>query len=435
MQRKKYYIETYGCQMNVADSELVAGILEQLQFEACFQPDEADLILVNSCSVREGADARALARLSQFKSLKKAKPDLKLGLIGCVAQRDKGNILRKRPYIDFILGPDAYRQIPQAVMNGHAPYVAVQLSRCETYEGMPLKREKGINAYIPIMRGCDKFCTFCIVPFVRGRERSRALASIVAEVSQAVAAGYQEITLLGQNVNSYRYEEYRFPELLRAVAQVPGVRRVRFTSPHPADVTSDMLQVMQEYSNICKHIHLPLQAGSDRVLQAMNRNYTQSDYLRLVDQIRRFLPDCALTTDIIVGFPGETETDFRSTVKVMESVVFDAAFMFQYSPRPGTRASRLVDDVPLEEKHHRLETIINLQKQHTLQRNQALVGTIQEILIEGKSKKRAIEMYGRTDGNKITIVTNHKADIGDWLKVKIQRAAGVSLFGSVLGEE
>lgn len=431
----KYYIETYGCQMNVADSELVAGILAKMHYEPCPDPAEADIIIVNSCSVREGADARALARLSQFKSLKTQRPGIKLGLIGCVAQRDKGRIIKNRPYLDFVIGPDAYRQLPEVFHNGHQPFIATQLSCTETYEELPLKRAPGVNAWIPIMRGCNKFCTFCIVPFVRGRERSRSVASILREVQQVVDEGFQEVTLLGQNVNSYNFENYRFPQLLAKVAQIEGIKRIRFTSPHPADVTPDMLTVMRDHDNICKHIHLPLQAGSDKVLAAMQRDYTQRDYLRLVETIKQTLPECALTTDIIVGFPGETKDDFQETVKLMNLVRFDGAFMFQYSPRPNTKASQLPDDVPPEEKHARLAEIITLQKKHTLERNQALVGTIQTVLIEGTSKKRANEMSGRTDGNKITIIKSDSVKVGELVEVQIEQAAGVSLFGRIVKKE
>ncbi len=435
MTQRKYYIETYGCQMNAADSELVAGLLEEMQLVACSDPSDADLIIVNSCSVRAGADARALARLSQFKSLKAQNPRLRLGLIGCVAQRDKGKIIAQRPYIDFVLGPDSYRQIPTIINDLSTPVVQTHLSCIETYEGLLPRRQKGVNAWIPIMRGCNKFCSFCIVPYVRGRERSRSVDSILQEVKQAVSDGFKEVTLLGQNVNSYQYESYRFADLLDAIARVEGLYRIRYTSPHPADISIYLLEVMRAHKNICKHIHLPLQAGSDRILQAMNRNYTQNHYLQLVETIRKYLLDVAITTDIIVGFPGETESDFLQTVKVMETVIFDAAFMFQYSPRPGTKAAQLVDDVPLAEKQKRLEQIIALQKMHTLQRNQALVGTVQEILIEGNSKKRPGEKIGRTDTNKITIIKNGQAEIGSLVEVRIDKALGVSLFGSVLNQE
>jgi tRNA-2-methylthio-N6-dimethylallyladenosine synthase len=431
----KYYIETYGCQMNEADSELVAGILEQMQYEPCSDPAKADIIIINSCSVREGADARALARLSQFKSLKTQRPEVKLGLIGCVAQRDKGAIIRNRPYLDFVIGPDAYRQLPEVFQNGHQPFIATHLSCTETYEDLPVRRNQGVNAWVPIMRGCNKFCTFCIVPFVRGRERSRSVNSILKEVQSAADEGYKEVTLLGQNVNSYVYQDYHFPQLLAKVAQIDKIKRIRFTSPHPADVTPDMLTVMRDHGNICKHIHLPLQAGSDKILAAMNRNYTQRDYLRLVETIKQILPECALTTDIIVGFPGETKDDFRETVKVMNLVRFDGAFMFQYSPRPNTKASKLPDDVPPEEKQARLAEIIALQKKNTLERNQALIGSIQTVLVEGISKKSPYEMFGRTDGNKITIIKSNSVKVGDLVEVRIEQTAGVSLFGRVVNKE
>ncbi|MFH1251711.1 MAG: tRNA (N6-isopentenyl adenosine(37)-C2)-methylthiotransferase MiaB [bacterium] len=431
MKAGKYYIETYGCRMNEADSEIIAGLLERENFISTCNPDEADIILVNTCSVRHGADNRAISRLSQFKSFKKTNPNLLLGLVGCVAQRDRGKILEEKPFIDLVLGPDAYRQIPELVVNKTHSFIDVNLSRKEVYDGLMPFRNSIVNAWVSIMRGCDKFCSYCIVPYTRGRERSRSIKSIVEEIKRAVSDGYQEITLLGQNVNSYRYDDHRFPDLLIQVAEIPGVKRVRFTSPHPEDVNTRMLEAMRDYDNICKHIHLPLQSGSTKVLSAMNRSYTQEKYLDFVTNIRKYLPECGITTDIIVGFPGETAADFEETLHVMDEVIFDNAYMFKYSPRPNTAAAKLTDDVTEEEKAERLNLIIAKQKRHTTFRNRQTIGTIQSVLIDGCSKKNVDEKIGRTDSNKLVILKEGSADIGDLINILITGAPGVSLFGKI----
>lgn len=431
MNSKKYYIETYGCQMNEADSEIMAGLLERVNYTSTYLPEEADIILVNTCSVRQGADNRAIARLSQFKHFKKQNPDLLLGLVGCVAQRDKGKILEEKPFIDLVLGPDTYRQIPELIARQELPFVDVHLSKQEVYDGLTPFRKTRVNAWVSIMRGCDKFCSYCIVPFTRGRERSRSVKSIVEEVRQAVSDGYIEVTLLGQNVNSYCHEEIRFPDLLLTIAEIPGVKRIRFTSPHPEDIDEAMLKVMYKHENICKHIHLPLQAGSTKILKSMNRTYTQEEYLTVVDKIREYIPGCGITTDMIVGFPGETRDDFYDTLYVMDQVVFDNAYMFKYSPRPNTSAAKLPDDVLENEKSERLNTVIEKQKVHTLQKNRALIGTVQSVLVDGISKKDSNEKIGRTDTNKLVILKEGDADIGNIVNIRIIDAAGVSLFGKI----
>lgn len=429
---KKFYIETYGCQMNEADSELIAGLMVNQPYVATNLPEEADIIFVNTCSVRENAERRVIARLSQFKNLKKKNPNLLIGMVGCVAQHDKGEILKKNPFIDIILGPDSYRKIPQILDSHLFPQMDFNLSRDEVYDGLSPFRSSPVSAWISIMRGCDKFCAYCIVPFTRGRERSRSPVSIINEVTQAVADGYSEVTLLGQNVNSYTYQNYRFPELLEAVANVNNLKRVRFMSPHPQDIDDGMLEVMRNHENICHHIHLPLQSGSTRVLQLMNRSYDQARYLSVAKKIRQYLPDSAITTDIIVGFPGETEEDFLETLRVMDEVMFDSAYNFQYSPRPGTKAAKMIDDVTPEQKADRLERVIDKQKHHTLIRNRELVDTEQEILIEGMSKKNSSEKIGRTKTNKIVIIKQGNAEINDVVQVKIEKAIGVSLFGKIV---
>lgn len=428
---KKYYIETYGCQMNVADSELIAGLLQQKHYQLTDSPSEADIILVNTCSVRQNAEQRALARLAQLRHYKEQNPELILGLIGCVAQRDRGNIIKEKPFIDLVLGPDTYRQLPEIMEKKKLPLIDVNLSRTETYEDLLPFRQTQVNAWVSIMRGCNKFCSFCIVPYVRGRERSRPVDSIINEIKQAVSEGFQEITLLGQNVNSYQYHEYRFPALLKVVACIEGVQRIRFTSPHPQDVDDQMLQVMSESANICHHLHLPLQAGSFNILRRMNRGYTPEQYLELVRKIRKYLPDCGISTDIIVGFPGETGEDFNETLYIMDQVIFDNAFMFKYSVRPGTAAAKLKDDLTDEEKAERLEQVIKKQKEHTLIRNRALIGSRQLVFIEDFSKKNKQEMIGRTDSNQQVVIKAGETRIGEFVKVEIIDAAGVSLFGII----
>ena len=432
MNVEKYYIETYGCQMNKADSELIAGMLEGFSCRSVDSPEEADIILVNTCTVRENAEKRAISRLSQFKGLKKKNPDLILGLLGCVAQRNRGKIISEKSFIDIVLGPDSYRHLPEIFNGCKFPLLDVKLSRDEVYEGIIPYRRNKINAWISIMRGCDKFCSYCIVPYTRGRERSRSLKSIIDEVKKAIDDGYREVTLLGQNVNSYKYNNYRFPDLLDAVSGLQSVQRVRFISPHPKDIDNKMLELMRDRQNICNHIHLPLQAGSSRVLKSMNRVYSQREYLSVAEKIHDYLSDVAITTDIIVGFPGETEEDFLETLKVMDKVVFDSAFMFKYSPRPGTKAALMKDDVSEEEKADRLTRVIEKQREHTLIRNNALVGSIQEVLIEDLSKKDPKEKMGRTVTNKIVIIKEGETEIGDLVKVKIEKALGVSLFGKIV---
>ncbi len=434
----KYYIETYGCQMNVYDSELVSSILRDQGYRQTEHINEADAVFLNTCSIREKAEETVHNRLSNFQSLKRKKPKMIIGVLGCMAQNLKNDLLESKPYVDVILGPDSYRRLPEIISerekeNGHL--VDTRLSKFEVYEDFFPSRKEGINAWISIMRGCDKFCTFCIVPFTRGRERSRSIQNIVAETEAAVRGGFLEITLLGQNVNSYRTHEGDFPDLLKAVALVPGVERVRFTSPHPRDVDDRMLQVMQDHRNICNHIHLPLQAGSDRILKRMNRTYTQKQFLELVGKIRTFLPDCSLTTDIIVGFPGETEEEFQETLRVVETVGFDSAFMFKYSSRPGTKAAEYTDQVPEEVMQDRLVRLIDLQKKLTLHANRRHIGKTLKVIVEKESKKSSEQWAGRTEGNMWVIFDKTDERVKDIVDVRIVDAKGVSLFGQRVFEE
>ena len=433
MQNLQYYIETYGCQMNIYDSELVAGLLEKCGYRETRKINNADAVFLNTCAIREKAEDTVHNRLNNLQYLKKKKPGMILGILGCMAQNLKNELLESKPYVDVILGPDSYRRIPDIIhqrqnQNGHQ--VDTRLSKFEVYDDLFPSRHEGVNAWISISRGCDKFCTFCIVPFTRGRERSRTMVSIIREVENAVAKGYVEITLLGQNVNSYRTENGQFPQLLESIAAVPDVKRIRYTSPHPQDMDDKLLEVMRDNRNICNYIHLPLQAGSDRILQRMNRTYNQKEYLDLVDKIRQYLPGCSISTDIIVGFPGETESEFQETLNVMNSARFSSSFMFKYSSRPGTKASEYSDQINESVKQLRLEKVIALQANLTLKANQQYIGKSIQVLVEKESKKSINQWAGRTDGNTWVIFDKINENIKDMVDIHIQDAQGVTLLGN-----
>ena len=432
---KTYFIETYGCQMNVADSELVESILKGEGYSKAAQLYGADAIFVNTCAIREHAEEKVHSQLGRYDLIKKENPDTIIGVLGCMAQSLKHDLLENRPFVDIILGPDSYRKLPGLLSRKkEVPHSLVDttLSRFEVYDDLFPSRKEGVNAWISIMRGCDKFCTFCIVPFTRGRERSRSMESIITEAAQAVEDGFTEITLLGQNVNSYRHNGDEFHHLLEAVAQVRGLKRIRYTSPHPQDMTDDLLNTMLTHENICNYVHLPLQSGSDRILKRMNRTYSRDHFIELAHRIREILPGVGISTDIIVGFPGETEFEFSETLTVMEEVKFDSAFNFKYSPRPGTKASEYDDPIPEDSKQQRLEQIIDLQKRHTLERNLDLVGTIQTVLIEKESKMSSHQWAGRTDSNKWVIFDKEDVQIKDMVSIQIKKAKGITLHGELL---
>ena len=432
---KSYYIETYGCQMNVADSELVSGLLSQDGYDETKDINRADIILVNTCAIREHAEDKVHSRLGFYNQFKQKNPSTIIGVLGCMAQNLKEDILESKPYVDIILGPDSYRRLPTMIRDRSSKkshLVDTKLSKFELYDNMFPSRNTGINAWISIMRGCDKFCTFCIVPFTRGRERSRSIEGIISEANQAVSDGFLEITLLGQNVNSYNHAGRGFHELLDEVAQIPGIKRIRYTSPHPQDMTGEVLKVMAKHDTICNYVHLPLQAGNDRVLKRMNRTYTKSRFISLVNEIRDLLPNVGLSTDIIVGFPGETEEEFKETLEVMETVRFDSAYTFKYSSRPGTKAAEYADHVTKEEKQDRLERVIKAQKQHTLIQNQKLVGAVEMVLVEKESKRSVEHWAGRTDSNKWVIFEKEDAQIRDLVPVQIKHAKGITLRGDIV---
>ena len=421
--------------MNVADSELVESILKGEGYSKAAQLHDADAIFVNTCAIREHAEEKVHSQLGRYDLIKKENPDTIIGVLGCMAQSLKHDLLENRPFVDIILGPDSYRKLPGLLSRKkEVPHSLVDttLSRFEVYDDHFPSRKEGVNAWISIMRGCDKFCTFCIVPFTRGRERSRSMERIITEATQAVEDGFTEITLLGQNVNSYSHNGHEFHHLLEAVAQVRGLKRIRYTSPHPQDMTDDLLNTMLTHENICNYVHLPLQSGSDRILKRMNRTYSRDHFIELAHRIREILPGVGISTDIIVGFPGETEFEFSDTLTVMEEVKFDSAFNFKYSPRPGTKASEYDDPIPEEIKQQRLEQIIDLQKRHTLERNLDLVGTIQTVLIEKESKMSSHQWAGRTDSNKWVIFDKEDVQIKDMVSIQIKKAKGITLHGELL---
>tara|TARA_Y100000815_G_scaffold260609_1_gene272195 strand:+ start:1227 stop:2510 length:1284 start_codon:yes stop_codon:yes gene_type:complete len=421
--------------MNVADSELVESILKGEGYSKATQLHDADAIFVNTCAIREHAEEKVHSQLGRYDLIKKENPDTIIGVLGCMAQSLKHDLLENRPFVDIILGPDSYRKLPGLLSRKKEvpnSLVDTTLSRFEVYDDLFPSRKEGVNAWISIMRGCDKFCTFCIVPFTRGRERSRSMESIITEATQAVEDGFTEITMLGQNVNSYSHNEHEFHHLLEAVAQVRGLKRIRYTSPHPQDMTDDLLNTMLTHENICNYVHLPLQSGSDRILKRMNRTYSRDHFIELAHRIREILPGVGISTDIIVGFPGETEFEFSDTLTVMEEVKFDSAFNFKYSPRPGTKASEYDDPIPEDIKQQRLEQIIDLQKRHTLERNLDLVGTIQTVLIEKESKMSSHQWAGRTDSNKWVIFDKEDVQIKDMVSIQIKKAKGITLHGELL---
>lgn len=447
---KKLYLESYGCQMNFSDSEIVASILDKNGYNTTRNLEESDLILLNTCSIREKAEFTVRNRLKSFKKLKKQNPKLIVGVLGCMAERMKESLLEEEKLVDLVVGPDAYRDLPSLLENveGGQKSVNVLLSREETYADIsPVRLDsKGISGFISIMRGCDNMCSFCVVPFTRGRERSRSPLTIVAEAKDLYQKGYKEVILLGQNVDSYRWninkkEEVidqnipttNFSELLEKVALVAKDLRVRFSTSHPKDMTDDVVHVMKKYRNICNYIHLPVQSGSSKILQKMNRGYSKEWYLKRIKSIREVIPDCAISTDIITGFCDESDEDFQETLDLMKKVEFNFSYMFFYSERPKTLAERKYkDNVPLEIKKSRLQKVIDLQKEHSLKGNQSSVGKIMEVLVEGPSKKSVLEYCGRNDENYKVVFPKEDSKEGDYVNVLIERFTSATLIGKII---
>jgi tRNA-2-methylthio-N6-dimethylallyladenosine synthase len=435
----KVHIETFGCQMNEYDTELVRSLMKGAGFEFTTDRERADVLLMNTCAIRENAHNKVYGHLAELKSLKKQRP-LVVGVLGCMAQNLKQELTEKEPLVDVLAGPDSYRQLPALINRALASEeagltskrLAVDLSEYETYDNILPERGNGVNAWIAIMRGCDNFCSFCVVPYTRGRERSRDPQGIVREAESAVAGGFKQITLLGQNVNSYRFDDWDFARLITAVADVPGVERVRFTSPHPKDFPPALLDAVAGHPKICKHIHLPLQSGNDRILELMNRTYSRREFLALVDDIRRRHNGIALSTDLICGFCSETEQEFLDTYRAVQEVGFHSAFIFAYSERKNTIAARKYsDDVPAGVKSDRVTRLVDLQKRISAKLNQQLVGCTVEALVEGDSKRSRDQWMGRTDSN-ITVVWEKSDDplcAGSMVSVPIERASATTLFG------
>ena len=428
--KQKIYIETYGCQMNLADTEIVQGVLKRNGYEFTNNANQADVVLINTCAIREHAEERIYGRLGEFRAIKKHKPNLVVGILGCMAERLRTKLIEEEKIVDLIVGPDEYRRVPELIDNAliGEKGIAVRLSRTETYDDIEPYREDGISAWIAVMRGCDKFCTFCVVPFTRGRERSRPLQSIVNEVKSLSERGFKEVNLLGQNVNSYRDGDYDFADLLAAVAKVDPAMRVRFTTSHPQDFSDKLIYTIAEHENICNYIHLPIQSGSNRILKLMNRTYTVEHYLERIEKARQVIPDVSFSTDIIAGFPTETEEDHKMTLDVLREVRYDGAFMFKYSARERTKAYEMGDDVPDEVKTRRLNEIIELQQKISYEINQALIGKQVEVLVEDYSKKSNDFYMGRTDTNKIVILPKEGLNIGDYCIATITRANSATLF-------
>lgn len=441
---KKLFIETYGCQMNVADSEVVAAVMQMAGYEVCERIDDADAVFLNTCSVRDNAEQKIYGRLDTLNAERRKGHKIIIGVLGCMAERVREDLLQNH-HADLVAGPDAYMSLPDLIAQAETGHKAINidLSTTETYRDVVPQRlhTARVGGFVSIMRGCNNFCHYCIVPYTRGRERSRDLRSIIGEVYDLQARGYKEVTLLGQNVNSYRYETpadgspeggkaVSFPDLLRAVAEAAPGMRVRFTTSHPKDMSDETLRVIAEMPNVCRHIHLPVQSGSNRILKLMNRKYTREWYLDRVEAIRRIVPDCGLSTDIFVGYHSETEEDHRMSLDLMRLVGYDSAFMFKYSERPGTYAAKhLPDDVPEEVKIRRLNELIELQTEMSAEANRRDEGREFDVLIEGFSKRSREQLFGRTEQNKVVVLPKGNHHVGQTVRVRITGSTSATLFG------
>jgi len=438
---KKVYIETYGCQMNVADSEVVVSILSDAGYEPTEDIKEAGLILINTCSIRDNAEQRIWGRLKAISHLKKHNKDLNIGIIGCMAERLKEKLIETDQLVDIVVGPDAYRELPLLVAEADAGHKAVNvlLSREETYADIsPVRMDKnGVSSFVSIMRGCNNMCAYCVVPYVRGAERSRNPESILREAKELFEKGYREVTLLGQNVDSYNWKaesgDFDFPRLLKSIALIDPLLRVRFSTSHPKDISDDLLHTIASHKNICKHIHLPAQSGSTRILKLMNREYTREWYMERVDAIHRIIPGCSLSTDMITGFCTETEADHKESLSLMEWSGFDFAYMFKYSERPGTKAARkLKDDVPESVKSERLSEMIAFQNRLSVKSKKSDTGMVFEVLIEGTSKRSEEFMSGRTSQNKVVVFPGNGHKKGEYVNVLIERTTSATLIGKCI---
>ncbi|MFI3268958.1 MAG: tRNA (N6-isopentenyl adenosine(37)-C2)-methylthiotransferase MiaB [Rikenellaceae bacterium] len=434
---RKVFIETYGCQMNVTDSEIVVSLLQREGYIYTQTIDEADVILINTCSIRDNAEQRIWGRLREMRRLRRTKPSLTIGIIGCMAERLNESLLTGDDAVDIVVGPDAYRSLPTLLREATSGTKGANtiLSIEETYaEIAPVRLDRsGVSAFVAIMRGCNNFCSYCVVPYTRGRERSRSVETILAEVRSLFENGYREVTLLGQNVNSYRSDEVDFPRLIALVAEVSPLLRVRFATSHPKDMSDELLETMVRYPNICRAIHLPAQSGSTEMLTRMKRGYTREWYLGRIAAIRRLLPDCAITTDIIAGFSDESEAEHAETISLMREVGYEFAYMFKYSEREGTYASKnLPDNISEQVKTARLTEIINLQNELSAQSNRRDVGREFEVLVEGESKRSTEQMFGRTSQNKVVVFDREDATVGSYVRVRVEQCSSATLLGSIV---
>ena len=436
---KTVFLETYGCQMNVADGELMAGVLEAAGMSLVDRAEDADAVLLNTCAIREHAEQRVLGRLGEFVRLKQRNPALVVGVAGCMAQHLRGRLLDQKRVLDLVVGPDGYRHLPELLRRAaHEPVAAVRLDRDETYGDLEPRRGPGVRAWITVQRGCDKFCTYCVVPFTRGRERSLPLPQLIAQVERAAAEGHPEVVFLGQTVNSYHDGTHDFADLLRAADAVPGVARIRFTSPHPADMSARLVETLATCARVMPHIHMPLQSGSDAILRAMRRSYTVAEYLDRVAALRAAVPGLALSTDVIVGFPGESDADLARTEEVLRAVRFDSAFLFKYSARPGTRAFQLAETVDEAEKGRRLAGLIELQHAISAEIHDGWIGREAEVLVEGRSRRGAAaadgppQLHGKSREFRTVVFPDDGSPPGTLRRVRIVGATAVTLFGESL---
>jgi tRNA-2-methylthio-N6-dimethylallyladenosine synthase len=428
---RNVYVESYGCQMNLADTELLLGHLARHGYRRTATPADADVILLNTCAIREHAEERVLGRLGELARHKARRPDVQLGIAGCMAQHVRDRLLAKIPFVDFVVGPDGYRRLPQMLDSSReGPLIDVRLDRLETYADISPERDGGVRGWVTIMRGCDKFCTFCVVPYVRGRERSLPAEAVLDQVRNLAATGYREVVYLGQTVNAYRDGEVDFAELLRRTDSIDGIERIRFTSPHPSDMSERVIEAMATCAKVCPQLHLPVQSGSDRVLASMERGYSAAEFLDLVARLRQAIPDIALTTDVIVGFPGEEEADFLATCSLMREVGFDGAFMFKYSARSGTKAFKWPETVSEDEKGRRLQAVIALQEEQSASINRRLIGSTTEVLIEGPARRREGWHAGKSPQFKTVVFPADGTCVGDIIPVHVTDATAHTLVGA-----
>lgn len=414
--------------MNKNDSELVLGLLQSAGFEIAERVEDADIVLINTCSVRQHAEDRALGRVNALSAWKKKQTNRKIGILGCMAERLKEQLIKDQPTIDFVLGPDAYRELPQLLQSDRH---SGKSNASELYSGIAPYRQNSTCGWVTIMRGCNNFCAYCIVPYTRGRERSRPVADVLNEITTMTHEGFREITLLGQNVNSYLYQDTNFPQLLKEVVKIEGIKRIRFMTSHPKDLSDELIQVIFEEPKMCSHIHLPIQAGSNRVLELMNRKYTREHYMELIRKTRDLMPEIGISTDIMVGFPGETEKDFNDTLDLVKAVRYDEAFTYFYSPREGTKAIQMPDQLPEEIRKERLSRLIEIQREITLEKKKALIGKTVEVLVESESRQSDKEWQGRTSTNQVIIFPKEKYQRGDLVPVKIKMCKGATLWGTI----